>query len=86
MALQGLPMTKPLRVTDHCLIRWLERVRGFNLDRDRREIQEICAGMTSGTVKSHGHYFEIENNAVVTITPDTKMPNKTKRLKLGAKE
>jgi hypothetical protein len=77
---------KLLRVTDHCLIRWLERVRGFNFDRDRKEIQAICAGVTSGTVKAKGHMFEIENNAVVTITPNNPNPSRTKRMKLEAKK
>ena len=77
-------MTKPPRVTDHALCRWLERVRGFNLDRDRAEIQRICSGMTNGTIKFDSHFFEIENNCVVTITAANPTPSKTKRLKLGA--
>ena len=70
-------------VTDHALRRFLERVRGFNFDREVSQIQDICRGVHNGTVKALGHSFEIENGCVITIVGDKPEPNRTKRLKLG---
>lgn len=72
-------MTAPLRITDHALVRFLERVRGFNLDAERQAIRDICRGMDSGTVKARGHLFEVKGRAVVTVAPDSGMPCRSKR-------
>jgi len=57
-------------VTDHALIRWIERVQEINLDPWRMEIASICAealavGATS-LVTDHGT-FVLEHGKVVTI-------------------
>ena len=57
-------------VTDHALLRYLERVRGFKFDRERREIEEICRGVTTARVKKEGFTYEVRNAYVVTIVPD----------------
>ncbi len=66
-------------VTDHALIRYLERVRGFDLDRSRAEIRDICRGIKNGTVKLNGCNFEVKNGYVVTIAPSGREPSATKR-------
>ena len=68
-------------VTDHALLRFLERVRGFDLSKERWEIAEICRGVTNGTVKKHGHRFEVKDGSVITVMPACPIPNRTTRLK-----
>lgn len=74
------------RVTDHALVRFLERVRGFSFDRERGQIQDICRGTTTGTIKAFGCLFEVEDGAVITIVPENTTPSRTKRLKMGFPE
>lgn len=76
---------EPFRVTDHALLRYLERVRGFGFDKERAEIAKICAGMDTGAVLAHGCRFEVKNGVLVTITPLTATPNRTKRQEVGEK-
>jgi len=70
-----------VHVTLHALMRFLERVRGFNFDKERAEIKKICAGVTNGVVKAHGCRFEVKEGNVVTVTPAMPTPNRTTRLK-----
>lgn len=74
-------MTKP-SVSDHALLRYLERVRGFTFEREREEIASTCRGVETGTVKWRGHLYEVREGRVVTITPDVGHPNKTKRIEI----
>ena len=60
-------VTKSPHVTDHALLRFLERVRGFSFVKERAEIQKICGGIENGTIKAHGCRFEIENWTVITV-------------------
>jgi hypothetical protein len=47
-------------VTNHCLVRFIERVRGFDLSEERRTIETICSiGISDGSVKSNGFIYEI---------------------------
>lgn len=73
---------KAPRVTDHSLVRYLERVRGFDFKRERAAIQQVCQGLGDvvyATVKKDGCLYEIRNGAVVTITPDSGRPCATTR-------
>lgn len=75
-------MSKPVHVTDHALVRYLERVRGFKFDKERAEIQRVCAGfgdMDFATINKDGFLYEIVNGSVVTIAPRGYGPSKTKR-------
>lgn len=66
-----------MRVTDHALIRYMERVHGFDFEAMRREIAGIAlAGLqfsenTATAVKvnipSHGLRLVIKGDAVVTV-------------------
>jgi hypothetical protein len=71
-----------LHITEHALLRYLQRVRKFDFRQEVKEIENICHGVTTGTVKKHGCLFEVVDGSVITITPDTGHPNKTKRLKV----
>jgi len=58
-------------ITDHALVRFLERVKGFDLQAFRDEIltPERIAAINSGVVgfKCDGYQFKVENNKIVTI-------------------
>lgn len=62
-------MPAPLHITEHALLDYLERVRGFSFDKEREEIRKICKDTTTGTVKAAGHQFEIRDGRLITITP-----------------
>lgn len=61
------------RVTDHAVIRYLERVQGIDVEAIRREISEVVAVAeahpgASGVVLN-GMRYKIRNGAVTTIMP-----------------
>lgn len=71
------------RVTDHAVLRFLERVRGVDVQAVRREIQDVCAsavGTGAVCVKALGVKFELDHHGnVLTVTPDVgPWPSKTK--------
>ena len=75
-----------LRVTDHALIRYLERVRGFKFDKEIAEIRRICGEAMNAAVKSHGCIFEVKDGSVITVMPNTGTPNHTKHAEVRAKD
>lgn len=73
---------EPVRVSDHAVLRYLERAMGFDIDLVRRHIAGICdgpAGVGAVCVRSEGLRFEISNNAVTTVVPDRQNPSNTTR-------
>ncbi|WP_456387913.1 hypothetical protein [Profundibacter sp.] len=66
-------MKKPAtHVTDHALVRYLERVIGFDVDGLRRHIGGIAdLGIRHGAsgVQSGGFSYKLRGNTVITITP-----------------
>lgn len=64
-------MKKPLHpVTDHAVIRYLERVKGVDIETLRREIGRVAdAGIEAGAngVISGGFVYRIEAGVVVTV-------------------
>lgn len=73
------------RVTDHCIVRYLERSRGLDIESIRRHIQELCAAPAAAgalCVHAEGVKFEIDHGSVVTCTPRNGGVNKTKRGKI----
>ena len=74
-------MSKRLIVTDHAVLRYLERLGGFNIDGLRNEIRarlQAAADAGAGAVVIDGHSFLIDHSAggpaVVTVLPVTKSP------------
>lgn len=70
------------RVTDHALIRYLERAMGLNVEIVRQHIQGICEGpaaVGAVSVRAEGVRFEIRNNTVLTVAPDRSNPSNTGR-------
>lgn len=57
-------MTKPVRVTDHAVLRYLERVGGFDIEGLRKDIQSRMVQRTAGVgaqcVIVDGHRFVVK--------------------------
>lgn len=73
---------QPIRVTDHAVLRYLERVVGFDIDAVRKHIADTCAApaaIGAVCVRAEGYRFEITNNTVVTVRPDGVEPSNTTR-------
>jgi hypothetical protein len=79
-----------MRVTDHAVLRYLERAKGFDLEAVRSHIETLCAQpMAVGAicVKAEGVKFEIDphTRTVVTCTPGNNGVSMTKRAKFAAR-
>lgn len=73
---------EPIRVTDHCVLRYLERAMGLNVEIVREHILQICSGAAAFgavSVRAEGVKFEISGGAVVTVVPDQRAPSRTAR-------
>lgn len=67
-------------VSDHALIRYLERGMGLNIEIVRQHILSICgdaAAFGAVCVRAEGLRFEIDGNRICTVTPDHVTPNRT---------
>lgn len=64
---------RQIRITDHAVLRYLERVRGLDVDAVRREIAVACRIAEkhpgASAVLSAGFRFTIRADAVVTVAP-----------------
>ena len=59
----------PPQVSDHALLRWLERRYGFNVEAERKKIDSLCDNaIRAGAklVKVEGVQFVIKNGRVIT--------------------
>lgn len=72
-----------VHITHHALIRYLERVRGFKLDRERAALQRICKGITNGSIRLDGHIYTIKNGNLVTVAPVGNGPCKLRKSDLA---
>jgi hypothetical protein len=64
---------EPVRVSDHAVLRYLERAVGLNIEMVREHIASICQGPASigaSCVRSEGVRFEINGNVIVTTALD----------------
>lgn len=67
-------MPKKKLVTDHAVLRYLERVKGMDIDAIRREIltpgvvASIKAGATAVIIS--GTRFQVTDGTIVTVFPD----------------
>lgn len=63
-----------IRVTDHAVLRYMERAMGLNVEIVREHIATLCAGPAAcgaSALRAEGVKFEIAGKAVVTVVPDT---------------
>lgn len=76
-------MKKPLyRVTDHTIVRYLERVEGVDIETLRRQIgRTVQQGIEQGAngVVSGGFVYRIEGVSVVTIAPQNEVDRGRKK-------
>ncbi|MDP2086308.1 MAG: hypothetical protein Q8K20_14010 [Gemmobacter sp.] len=71
-------------VTDHAVIRYLERARGVDIDAIRAEIADLCRrGLDQGAcgVLIGGLEFRIEGGAIVTCQYPTHPDKRTGRVR-----
>lgn len=74
------PSKVPVVVSDHAVLRYLERAMGLNIDLVREHILSICgdaASIGAVCVRAEGLRFEIDGNRICTVTPDHITPNRT---------
>lgn len=75
-------MSKLPHVTDHAVLRYLERARGLDVEAVRRHIADLCAPYTAvgaRTVHAEGIKFELGTGKVITCTPNGKLPSLTRQ-------
>jgi hypothetical protein len=78
------PNKEPLRISDHAVLRYLERAMNLNVDIVREHIASICASPAAfgaNCVRAEGLRFEISMNTVTTVRPDGQAPSLTSRNK-----
>ena len=71
---------EPIRVSDHAVLRYMERAMNLNVEIVREHIASLCQpAVHAGAVcvRTEGVRFEISNNAVTTVTPDRTTPSNT---------
>lgn len=76
------PSKIPLTVSDHAVLRYLERAMDLNVEVVREHILALCsapAAFGAVCVRADGVRFEICNGRVATVTPDQQTPNRTSR-------
>jgi hypothetical protein len=74
-------MTAP-RVTDHAVLRYLERARGFDVEAVRVHIATLCAPAVAAgasTFRAEGVRFEFQGPTVVTVAPGGNTISQTRR-------
>ena len=78
-------MKKPRHpASDHAVVRYLERVKGMDIDAVRREIGRVVdQGLEAGAcgVISGGFVYRIEGGCVVTVTRQNTPPPGRRRRK-----
>lgn len=70
-------------VTDHAVLRYMERAMGLNVEIVREHILSITSGAAAFgavCVRAEGLRFEIDGNRICTVTPDHITPNRTGQL------
>lgn len=66
-------MTDAVRITDHALLRWLQRVHGFDMDAYRDQLAIVATPFAAAKVKHAevgGVCLVFEGTTLVTVTPD----------------
>ena len=74
------PSKEPIYVTDHAVLRYLERAMGLNTELVRQHIMALCGGAAAfgaSCVRAEGLRFEINGTRICTVTPDHTLPSRT---------
>lgn len=84
-----MPKPPPLRITDHALLRWLERAGLIDVEGVRVAIGNALerafdagASLESGKflIVAHGLVYVVRGDAIVTVINDDKQPSHYARL------
>ena len=70
----------PIRVSDHAVLRYMERAMNLNVEIVREHIASLCQPASHAgavCVRAEGVRFELSNNVVTTVTPDRVTPSNT---------
>jgi hypothetical protein len=62
-----------VRVSDHAVLKWLERVHGIDVEFFRAEIRSIAgpaAAVGAAALRRDGFIYKFSGGAVVTVVPD----------------
>lgn len=74
---------RPLRISDHALIRYLERVKGVDVDALRAEMNDVLRPAldhpTARGIIIGSYCYKIENNTVLTVIRKNSPNPRTKR-------
>lgn len=71
-------MSSRLHVTDHAVVRYLERVMGVDVKAIRRQIAKnarLAEEHDCSAVNSGGFHYVMQGTSIVTVTPQNE-PNK----------
>lgn len=71
------PSKEPIKVTDHAVLRYMERAMGLNVEVVREHILAVCGGAAAFgavSVRAEGLRFEIDRGTVCTVVPDRQRP------------
>lgn len=69
-------------VSDHAVLRYMERVQGFDIEAVRQHIGTLCRSACragAASLKTEGVEFQFADGKVVTVTPKTRGPSKTRQ-------
>lgn len=76
-----------LRVTDHAVLRYIERVQGLDVEAVRQHIARLCALPAAAgamCVRAEGVKFEIsKSGAVVSVVPGGGVASRLRRQRAG---
>lgn len=77
-------MTKPVTppVSDHAVLRYMQRVLGFDVEGLRVQIWTTCAPavqMGATCLRADGVRYEFVNGRITTVVPDGPTPSLTSR-------
>lgn len=79
-----MKQVQPLpHVTDHALVRWLERVHGMDMEGFRKQLGEVVApyvAIGARRVTIEGFAYEFDRNVLCTVQP-AKTKNGKRRLR-----
>jgi hypothetical protein len=76
------PSRDPIRISDHAVLRYLQRAMGLNIELVREHIATVCAAPAAFgavCVRAEGLRFEIVNGVVTTVAPDNGLPSRNSR-------
>jgi len=75
-----MTIKEPIRVTDHAVLRFIERFMDFDVEVVRAHIASVCAvpaAIGAVCVRADGVKYEVRNNTVITVTADGTEPSRT---------